>query len=188
MYIHSRQITINKLSSYDKSEDVMYYLKKILKDSYEFHYLTGYDNLCKNSTYDIFDESRIEDELNKYIETNKHKSYINDIVLYYELFYYMTSMFDDMTSEVVKDDVCNMLKNNYYNKYNNIIEDNKDEFLNIDYSGDIYKFYIDNITFFNKYKEESNNYKLIQPNDKNNTGCFGYAYDNKDLAKLFNNQ
>lgn len=183
MYIHSREITISKFSYYDKSEDVMYYLQKILKDSYEFHYLTGYGNLCKNSTYNIFDESKIEDELDKYIELNKNKSYINDIVLYYELFYHMTSMFDDMTSEMLKDDVFNMLENNYYNKYSNIIEDNKEEFCNIEYTGDIYKFYIDNITFFNKYKD-----KFTFKKPKQNTGCFGYAYDNKDLAKLFNNQ
>lgn len=154
MYIHSTNQTINKLSDFkEQSEHLVDDLQTILSSQYEFHKHIRYGDICNNSTYEIFDKTRIEDELNDYIERYKHKSYIQDISLYHELLSYMTTMFDETTSEVLKDDVSNMLETNYYDEYINIIEANKEEFDAIKYEDDAYKFYDDNMTFFNKYKD-----------------------------------
>lgn len=153
MYIHSTKQTINKLSDFKQSDKLIDELQTILSSDYEFHKYIKYGDICSNSTYDIFDKTRIEDDINTYIELKKDKSYIQDVSLYHELLSYMTDMFDNMSSEVLKDDVFNMLENSYYDEYINIIEANQDEFDAIEYTGDAYKFYADNMTFFSKYKD-----------------------------------
>lgn len=153
MYIHSTKQTINKLSDFKQSDKLIDELQTILSSDYELHTHIYHGDICSNSTYDIFDKTRIEDDINTYIELKKDKSYIQDVSLYHELLSYMTDMFDNMSSEVLKDDVFNMLENSYYDEYINIIEANQDEFDNIEYTGDAYKFYADNMTFFSKYKD-----------------------------------
>lgn len=153
MYIHSTKQNINKLSDFECSDRLIDELTDILAHHYESHKHIHHGDICSNSTYDIFDKTRIKDELNNYIELKKHKSYIQDVSLYHELLSYMIDMFDETTSEVLRDDVSNMLENSYYDEYINIIEDNKEEFDAIEYTGDAYKFYDDNIAFFSKYKD-----------------------------------
>ena len=153
MYIHSTKQTINKLSDFEQSDRLIDELQAILRSQYEFHTHVSYGDICSNSTHDIFDKTRIEDDINTYIELKKDKSYIQDVSLYHELLSYITTMFDNMSSEVLRDDVFNMLENSYYDEYTNIIEANKDEFNAIEYEGDAYKYYADNMAFFSKYKD-----------------------------------
>ncbi len=151
MYIHNTKQTINKLSDFKDSDILLDELQTILMSQYEFHTHINYGDICSNSTYNIFDKTRIEDDINTYIELKKNKSYIQEASLYHELLSYMTSMFDNMSSEVLKDDVFNMLENSYFDEYSDIIEDNKEEFDNIEYAGDVYKYYSDIIDFFSAY-------------------------------------
>ena len=153
MYIYSIKQNINKLSDFKDSDILLDELQTILMSQYEFHTHIHHGDICSNSTYEIFDETRIKDDINTYIELKKDKSYIQEASLYHELLSYMISMFDNMSSEVMKDDVFNMLENSYFDEYSNIIEDNKEEFDNIEYTGDVYKFYADNMAFFSKYKD-----------------------------------
>jgi len=153
MYIHSTKKTINKLSDFEQSDRLIDELQAILRSQYEFHTHIHHGDICSNSTYDIFDKIRIEDDINTYIELKKDKSYIQEVSLYHELLSYMTDMFDNMSSEVLKDDVFNMLENTEYEHNYDIIEANQDEFDAIEYEGDVYKFYADNMAFFSKYKD-----------------------------------
>jgi len=153
MYIHSTKQTINKLSDFKESDKLIDELQDILRSDYEFHTHVNHGQICSNSTYDIFDKTRIEDDINTYIELKKDKSYIQDVSLYHELLSYMIEMFDNMSSEVMRDDVFNMLENTEYEHNYAIIEANKEEFDAIEYTGDAYKFYADNMVFFSKYKD-----------------------------------